>query len=194
MYPPQRTEIPIFLGCRRPHMSQLAGELADGILLDNAPIGYLASVKKQLAIGARRSGRTLSSSTFTLGNACAWAVNSDRDTAKEQVLAELPMWLVTVSEKEILDAGFSVAEFKPIFQAIFSGSPNAHQEAMDHITPAIAEAFSIAGTPEDCVEKIHSYEKQGLDLLILTLPTDPAKKPWRTLSLLREEILPHFQD
>ena len=58
-FPPKRPDIPVFVGCRRQDMSQLAGEVADGIVLDNVPVSYLPFVKAQLKIGAKKSGRLL---------------------------------------------------------------------------------------------------------------------------------------
>lgn len=59
--PPVRTEIPIWLGALRSRMTQLAGEIADGVI--GHPLWgvdyWLGRVQTDLAAGARRSGRRI---------------------------------------------------------------------------------------------------------------------------------------
>ncbi len=52
-----REPIPMYCSALNPKMIQLAGELADGVVLSHMPLQSLDSVKQNLKIGAERSGR-----------------------------------------------------------------------------------------------------------------------------------------
>jgi 5,10-methylenetetrahydromethanopterin reductase len=175
-------------------MTQLAGEMAEGVVFDNIPLGYVDYAMSQLQKGAQKSGRQLSQKNFTVSNMCIWAVNKDREKARNEARGHLPIDLVTISEREIRGAGFTPEDFEPILQRIFSPQPDAMQQAAEIIPDEIVDAFTISGTPDDCIERICEYEKQGIDLVILGLPTRHQLKPWSMYKLIDEEILPHFRE
>ncbi|HYM49877.1 MAG TPA: LLM class flavin-dependent oxidoreductase [Candidatus Limnocylindrales bacterium] len=54
---PNGRGIPIYISGINPRMLQLAGELADGVILTHAPIEAIKDVKENVAIGAARAGR-----------------------------------------------------------------------------------------------------------------------------------------
>jgi probable F420-dependent oxidoreductase len=57
--PPPPVPVPIYLAALRPRMLELAGELADGVILNLVPRNALPRMLEHLATGARRAGRTL---------------------------------------------------------------------------------------------------------------------------------------
>ena len=54
---PERPDLPIYLAALRPQMIELAGEIADGVLLNMASPTYLQQAVEHLRIGANRAGR-----------------------------------------------------------------------------------------------------------------------------------------
>ena len=50
-------DIPIYVSAINPKMLQLAGELADGVMLTHLPLEAIGSVKENIAIGAARANR-----------------------------------------------------------------------------------------------------------------------------------------
>ena len=191
---PKRSDIPIYIGCRRPLMTQLAGELADGIILDNIPAGYTDFARNQLQIGAHRSSRKLTPKNFCFANMSTWSVARNSEQAKENVKFLVPIDFITISEQEIKAAGMTPEDVSPIQHVLQQQTPDALAKAAGYVTDHMVDQFSVAGNPDDCIERIIEYEKQGFDLLILALPTDDKFKPWEALKLAKEEILPHFID
>jgi alkanesulfonate monooxygenase SsuD/methylene tetrahydromethanopterin reductase-like flavin-dependent oxidoreductase (luciferase family) len=54
---PRRPQIPIYVAALFPRMLEIAGELADGVLLTWPTPGTIARAVEHVAIGARRAGR-----------------------------------------------------------------------------------------------------------------------------------------
>ena len=55
---PEGREVPVYISAINPKMLQLAGEMADGVIMTHFPLEALDDVKKNIAIGAERSGRS----------------------------------------------------------------------------------------------------------------------------------------
>ncbi|MFQ5692600.1 MAG: LLM class flavin-dependent oxidoreductase [Nitrospinota bacterium] len=49
--------VPIYISAINPKMLQLAGEMADGVIMTHLPLEALDDVKKNIAVGAERAGR-----------------------------------------------------------------------------------------------------------------------------------------
>jgi 5,10-methylenetetrahydromethanopterin reductase len=54
----------------------------------------------------------------------------------------------------------------------------------------VVEAFSIAGTPEDCVEKIETLGKVGVTQIVTGMPLGKSKTD--AIKLIKDEVIPHF--
>lgn len=50
-------DLPIYISALNPRMLQLAGELADGVILSHAPVQAAAAIKEKVADGADQAGR-----------------------------------------------------------------------------------------------------------------------------------------
>ena len=85
-------------------------------------------------------------------------------------------------------------DIAPIQKALFRQTDDALADAAEFVTDQMVDEFSIAGSPDQCIERIAQYEKRGINLLILALPTDHRFKPWEALRLAKEKILPYFRE
>ena len=54
----------------------------------------------------------------------------------------------------------------------------------------VVEAFSIAGTPEDCVEKIEALGKVGVTQIVTGMPLGKSKTD--AIKLIKKNVIPHF--
>ncbi|MHA1838933.1 MAG: LLM class flavin-dependent oxidoreductase [Candidatus Ranarchaeia archaeon] len=192
--PPKREDIPVYIGCRRPYMARLAGEIAEGIILDNIPLGYSDYIQKQLQKGADKAGRKLTKNNFCVANMSTWSVSHNRQEAMDSARFLVPIDFITISDREIKAAGLTHDDVAPIQKALQQQTLDSLKEAANHVTDHMINEFSVAGTPEDCIERISQFEKKGFDLIILALPTEHKFKPWQSLRLAKEEILPYFAE
>jgi alkanesulfonate monooxygenase SsuD/methylene tetrahydromethanopterin reductase-like flavin-dependent oxidoreductase (luciferase family) len=55
----------------------------------------------------------------------------------------------------------------------------------------IADEFAIMGSREECIERIESFAKSGVEHLILI---NVGRNPKETLRMYGEEIIPYFKN
>jgi probable F420-dependent oxidoreductase len=163
-FTPLRPAIPIYISAVSPKMTALCGEIADGIILTRSTLATAAQVRERLAEGAKRAGRD----------------------PKEILVASLLPTAVGATRKEALDAlrpglafyaGFfprynrMMAEhgFRDEASAIVAAWLRGDREAAERaVSDALIDATSVAGTAEQCRERIEAYRRSGIDLPILS--------------------------
>ncbi len=190
LWPPAPGNFPIVIGCRRPKMLQLAGELCEGVILDNVPYNYVDYAKEQIQIGANKKNRSLSN--FDYCNITSFAVDNERHNAIKKAKYLVPVDFITISQKELSCANLTFQDIQPIQDALAIQTDDAHQKAASLVTDEMVETFSVAGTPEDCIRRIKDGERAGLNHMILCIPMDPESKPYEAIKLTAEHILPAF--
>lgn len=172
--------IPIYLAGRGPKLLQLAGELADGVI-----IGSLASkagirfALENLKKGAQRSGRDVEDVDIVF-----WAytaISDDEERARQLVkpIVVASMW----SSKSILKyIGIDDTVWKPIedkleqaFRSGF-GPEDAYKQASDQLTDDMLAAWSVTGNPENVARRAREIIDEGVNqLAILPFADTPAE-------------------
>ena len=113
---PKRSEISIVVGCRRPKMLQMAGRVADGILLDNVPLNYMRYAIEQVKKGAASVERKIDD--FEYGDLVVSAVSEDRAEARNRVRRHIPYDFITISGRELRTVGLTFKDVEPIRAAL----------------------------------------------------------------------------
>lgn len=149
-FPPPRMEVPIYLGARGPRILELAGEMADGVI-----VGNLASVEgwgyalERVAAGARRAGRPLQKLELV-----AWLYTCIADEPAVALDAIRPMVATSlITSRPILDR--LGLEMPPAFAAVMEPLGwNLAQAAVSRAAAAVPDEvalrFGLAGTPAQC--------------------------------------------
>jgi 5,10-methylenetetrahydromethanopterin reductase len=163
-FTPLRPAIPIYISAVFPKMTALCGEIADGIILTRSTLATAAQVRERLAEGAKGAGRN----------------------PKEILVTSLLPTAVGATRKEALDAlrpGLAFyAGFFPRYNrmmtehcfrddaaAIAAAWSRGDREAAERaVSDALIDATSVAGTAEQCRERIEAYRRSGIDLPILS--------------------------
>jgi probable F420-dependent oxidoreductase len=163
-FTPRRPEIPIYLSAVFPKMTELCGEIADGIILTRSTVATAGQVRQQLADGAKRAGRDAGRIAVT--TLLPTAVGQTR----EEALGELRPGLAFYTgffpryNRMMAEHGFA-AEAAAIAAAWARGDRKAAERA---VSDAMIDATSIAGTPAECRARIEEYRRSGIDLPILS--------------------------
>jgi 5,10-methylenetetrahydromethanopterin reductase len=149
-------------------MLQLAGEIADGVLLSVfTPINFLKLVRENLAIGAERAGRNLDE--IDVAGYIVLSASDDSLTAREAAKPTLLTELVheefdSLMASTALDVGSVEAVRGAISARDFEG-------AKAQVTDEMIDAFLVAGTPRECRAKLEQQRAAGLKLpIILPIP------------------------
>mgnify|MGYP002713169519 CR=1 FL=1 len=183
---PVRSEIPIFIGTWGPKISQLAGEIAEGVKADCvADISYVRTLIDNMYIGAQRAGRVPDALEFTVGPLCS--VSMDRNAATSMMKRFLAIYLPFLSPiKETL--GLDEERIKKANDAYLTGD---YKKAESFVTDDMVRAFSLTGTPDEIIPKIEALLDAGVTHLCFGPPHGPSVE--EAITLLGERVLPYFR-
>ncbi|ELZ81855.1 methylenetetrahydromethanopterin reductase [Haloferax elongans ATCC BAA-1513] len=142
-------EIPVYVGGEGPHMCRMAGKHADGLLFNGSHPDDLAWAREQVDIG--RDDRPDSRGEFTLAAYASVSISEDESAAREA--ARPPVAFITAgAAPPVLDRhGLDADLASDIGDKISAGE---FSEAFGLVTPAMIDAFSMAGTPDDVSERM----------------------------------------
>jgi len=153
--------IPIYIGATGFQMMELAGEIADGVLMN-----YLVSPEynrqaiNSLSKGTAKKGRSVEDLDRPQLVACSMDADADKaiDTARlvvtEYLFLEPHIMKASGIKPDVLDA---------IHKALGSWPPKPDrlQEALNLVDDDLVRSVCAAGTSEDCKEKVREYVATG---------------------------------
>lgn len=161
-------EIPVYLAGLFPKMLRLCGELSDGVILTRTTLDSCASVAAHVAEGVVAAGRSPKAIEMTSLFPCA--VAPTRNEAYDQIRPStatyagfFPRYNRLMAESGYPEAAAAIAE------AWARGDREAAARA---VPDGLIDATCIAGTPEECRERIEAYRDAGIQLPILSPRTD----------------------
>jgi 5,10-methylenetetrahydromethanopterin reductase len=190
-----RYKTPIYVGATGPVLQRLAGAHSDGLL--TASITTPAFVKYSRAMmeeGAKKASRD--PSPVDLGSVIVGSVGEDPKTAREGAREMAAMYLankvqnIRGSADTLLEcAKLTFDEIRPIADAMESGGRKAAAKA---VTDSVLDKVCpIAGTPNQCIEKLEEYKAAGCTHILLELWGDDRLKQ---AELFGKKVLPHFHE
>jgi probable F420-dependent oxidoreductase len=162
-FTPFRPAIPIYLSAVFPKMTTLCGEIADGVILTRSTLATAAQVREQLTEGAKRAGRDPSGIAVTSLLPTAVGNSEEALDALRPGLAFYAGFFPRYN-RMMAEHGFR-GEAAAIAAAWSRGDREAAERA---VSDELIDATSVAGTPEQCRERIAAYRRSGVDLPILS--------------------------
>jgi alkanesulfonate monooxygenase SsuD/methylene tetrahydromethanopterin reductase-like flavin-dependent oxidoreductase (luciferase family) len=150
---PPEEPIPLYLGASRERMTELAGELADGIILSSIlPASFLREVSwPALERGLARSGRERAE--LDVGSVVFCAVDDDVAAARDLMRACVALHAARFPDLSAR-AGFE-EETGLIARAVAAGE---HNHAAAAVSDAMVEAMAVVGSADDVRQKLTRYE------------------------------------
>ncbi|MEU3250780.1 LLM class flavin-dependent oxidoreductase [Streptomyces sp. NPDC006997] len=168
---PVQDRLPLKLGAMRgPRSFEAAGELSDGChhALSYTREAYEYAVR-HIRAGAERAGRDWRE--LDIGAWVVFATGPDSAAAKDAARSMVGIYASSMPEEQLRRNGVDPGELKPVVDAIAAGDL---ARGIELTTPEVAERLSVAGTPEECRDKIRrEIEPTGVNHVICAL-TDRA--------------------
>ncbi|GAA4081641.1 LLM class flavin-dependent oxidoreductase [Actinomadura miaoliensis] len=200
---PVQERLPVKIGAMRgPKSFEAAGELSDGVhhALSYSREAYEYAVK-HFRIGAERAGKD--ASTLDIGAWVVFAVGRDSEAAKQAARSMVGLYASAMPAEQLERNGVSPADVAPIIEAIGAGDL---AKGIELTTPEITEKLSIAGTPEEVLEKIQrDIAPTGVNHMICAITDSALVKSFTgrdvenvadvdtQLRLIADEIMPAFK-
>jgi 5,10-methylenetetrahydromethanopterin reductase len=199
---PVQERVPLKLGAMRgPKSFEAAGELSDGChhALSYTREAYEYAVR-HIRIGAERAGRDWQS--LDIGAWVVFATGPDSAAAKDAARSMVGIYASSMPEEQLRRNGVEPGELKPVIEAIAAGDL---ARGIELTTPEVAERLSVAGTPEECLDKIRrEIAPAGVNHVICALTDRTLVKAFTgrdlpdvadvdtQLRLIHERIMPAF--
>lgn len=153
-------DVPIYMGPTGPQMMALAGEIADGVLLNYlVPPEYNDVALEQLAIGADRVGRSLDDIDRPQLIACA--VDEDRGRALDAARGLVTQYLA--QQRHIQKMSGLPRDLIERLSAIVGWPATAERvaEAAKLVSDEVVQRLAAAGTPDEARAKVAEYVARG---------------------------------
>jgi len=164
---PVQERIPLLMGgMKGPRSFIAAGEIADGM---HHALSYSREaydyVVENVRKGASNAGRSFDS--LDIGAWVVTVVAEDSAAAKKAARILVAFYISSMPPEQLERHGITVEEVQPVVDALGTGDVAG---AIERFGPELAEKLSVAGTPEECVEKIkRDIEPAGVNHMILAL-------------------------
>ncbi len=175
---------PIYLAAQGPMMTKLAGEIADGILINASHPKDYEVAKKFIQEGIEKGGRKdidlCAYVSFSVDKKSEKAINEAKIVVAFIVAGSIPMIL----ERH----GIPKEQADQISTFLSKGKWG---EAIGAVTPEMTNAFCVAGTPDEVIERIQSLMGAGVTQLICGSPL--GKNIPKAIKLIGKSVMPAFQ-
>ena len=167
---PQR--IPIYFGALNDRMLRLAGEIADGVLMNWVPPHAIPEKIKQVRAGAEAAGRD----PDEIDIACyiRTCVTADPAPTREHLRRELTGYVpVPTYRKQFITAGYA----DEVGRALAKWEAGDRKGAVGELPDRMVEEINALGSAETCRKQLDAFRGAGVTHLIVapwTAGADPA--------------------
>ena len=186
--------VPLYIGATGPVLQRMGGSMADGLLTASITTpGFVRYSRKMMEEGARKANRDVAN--LDLGSVIVGSVGKNSASAKEGAREMTAMYLANKVQNirgsaDVLlqEAGLTFEELQPIADEMERGGRKAAARA---VTDQVLEKVCpIAGTPEECIQRIEQYRQAGCTHIMLEIWGDDRIEQ---AELFGESVLPHFR-
>ena len=181
-----RGQIPIYIGAQGPKMLATAGKIGDGVLINASHPKDMDYAVSQIKKGVNEAGKNISDVDVT-----AYTSFSVHKKLEKAIKAASPVvaFIVAGSPNIILERHeLDLAKADTIRGALKKGDFGT---AFGSVTLEMIEAFSIAGTPDMCNQKITRLLKSGITQFVVGSPIGPNVR--KSIDVISEQIIPNFR-
>ena len=164
---PVQERLPVKMGSMRgPKSFEVAAEFSDGC---HHALSYTREAYDYMiehcTVGAERAGKNVQD--LDLGAWVVFSVGEDSATAKDAARSMVGLYASSMPHEQLQRNGVDPDELTPIIEAIGSGDM---AKGIELTTPELAERLSVAGTPEECTEKMQTQiAAAGINHMILAI-------------------------
>jgi 5,10-methylenetetrahydromethanopterin reductase len=158
--------VPLYIGATGMMMMELAGEIADGVLLNYlVSPAYNYEAMEHLKAGARRAGRTLDEIDRPQLIVCS--LDKNRATALDNARELVTQYLG--QQPHIMKASGVSQSLLDEIGRVLTWPAEEHQirEAMRLVPDDVVQLITASGTPEECRAKVQQYIDAGCTCPVL---------------------------
>jgi len=154
MFPPFREQIPLYFGGMNPQILRATGEVADGWIGGGitSPKFVAEVIKPAVRAGITKAGRQGDEVEYVCPVSCA--INADRERARNWGRLHIAFYANVAYYDIVLNLHGFQRETQAIRAAFAHGDRAAACQA---VTDEMLDAFMLAGTEEDCRDRVKAW-------------------------------------
>ncbi|MGH7275721.1 MAG: LLM class F420-dependent oxidoreductase [Candidatus Rokuibacteriota bacterium] len=177
--PPPAKPVRVVLAALGPEMLELAGEVADGVVLNWIPPETVPESIEHLEGGAKKAGRTLES--FEIASFIRTCVTDDPAAAREALARDITGYATV----DVYASFFRTAGFAPEVDALNAAwRAGDRAAAVKQVSPRVLDGLGVVGNEAFCRARIAEFARAGLTQPVI-LPFVPAGAGDPRAALLR---------
>lgn len=166
--PAAKVPVRIYLAALGPEMLELAGEIADGVLLNWIPPEAVAASIAHLQAGARRAGRTLDG--FEIASFVRTCVTDDAAAARETLARDITGYATV----DVYAAFFRTAGYPDeVAGAGAAWASGDRAGAVKQVSPRMLDGLGVVGDEAFCRARIAAFARAGVTQPVI-VPFTPA--------------------
>jgi len=166
--PPPARPVRIFLAALGPEMLELAGEIADGVMLNWIPPERVPASIRHLEAGARRAGRTLEG--FEVASFIRTCATDDVEGARQWLARDITGYAIV----DVYASFFRSAGFAPEIDALTAAwKAGDRAGAVRQVSPRVLDGLGVVGSEAFCRARVAEFVRAGLTMPVI-LPFAPG--------------------
>jgi len=166
--PPPAEPVRIVLAALGPEMLELAGEIADGVVLNWIPPETVPESIKHLETGAKKAGRTLAG--FEIASFIRTCVTDDAAAARETLARDITGYAIVDAYASFFKTSGFGHEVDALNAAWKAGD---RAGAVKQVSPRVLDGLGVVGDEAFCRERIAEFARAGLTQPVI-LPFAPT--------------------
>jgi 5,10-methylenetetrahydromethanopterin reductase len=182
--------IPLYYAARGTKMLELSGQTGDGVITHCITREFAEHASSVIARTAKEAGRD--GKKVDLAIQAHVAISDNPKEAVENLRAACLMMAGGEYSLDLVPKyGLSLEEVTPLRETVRTGDL---EKATGLVTEAMVRAFSVVGTPEECVSQIQTMADGGVTNLIVSSGGKWSNKEiLENIRRVGEHIIPHFR-
>jgi probable F420-dependent oxidoreductase len=178
--PPPAEPVRVYLAALGPEMLELAGEIADGVLLNWIPPEAVPASIERLSAGAGKAGRTLDG--FEIASFVRTCVTDDAAAARETLARDVTGYATV----DVYASFFRTAGYADEVAAVGAAwSAGDRSGAVARISPRMLDGLGVVGDEAFCRTRIAEFAASGLTQPVIVPFAPPGADRGALLRTLR---------
>jgi probable F420-dependent oxidoreductase len=161
----------IYLGALGPRMLELAGEIADGVLLNWLAPETVATSLEHLEAGARRAGRSLSD--LEIAAFIRTCITDDPEPARQWLARDITGYAIVDAYAAFFRASGYAEEVDAVQRAWGAGD---RPGAVRQVSARFLDGLGVVGSADFCRARVGEFAKAGLTMPVV-FPFSPETDP-----------------
>lgn len=176
MMPPPRHPVPVYLGALNKHMLRLAGEVADGVIINMLGESFVPTVLAEVRKGAERAGRDPDAIEVVMRVQCC--VTDDPGPVRDAFAHGFSAYIVAPG----YDRFFTWQGFGDVVEGVRAARAARDRAASRAaVSDELLDALVVAGSADDVRKRLEAFMDAGVTTPAVHVFWPDADVAWRTM-------------